>query len=161
MNRSIFWDTTSCDLVNVKWHFARIYHLHSQGRKVREAKNQHDACSNKSSATWLTLRPWIGGDIFLRNVFDFQHTSWPYVPGDIKFYDSHWDNLNYSRSTVYSCIVGPISQRNCNSRETKLSGRDKILRLCSPTEQEQKPSVDNSFNYYCALSLQVGTHVRQ
>jgi hypothetical protein len=43
MKSSVFWDKTPCSLVKVNWCFGETYRLHLQGRRVKQARNQHEA----------------------------------------------------------------------------------------------------------------------
>jgi hypothetical protein len=41
MNSSIFWDIMPCSLVKDNQHFGGTYHIHLQGWRVSQARNQH------------------------------------------------------------------------------------------------------------------------
>jgi hypothetical protein len=50
MKSSIFWDTTQCSPLKVKRRFREICRLHLQGKRISQARNQHDA-GNRQTAT--------------------------------------------------------------------------------------------------------------
>jgi hypothetical protein len=138
-----FWDTTSCNLVNFKWRFGAIYNLHSHCRRLRKAK-----ISMMLAVKLALLVSCLAYSSILkkRATFSFDTCLVFTVPHDvisqeiITIYSSHWENLNFSRSTVYPGIGNPTSQHNCNS-----SAPDTSSHLCSPMEQEQKRRTGNSF----------------
>jgi hypothetical protein len=43
LKSSVFWDITLCSAVKVNRHFVGTYHLHHQGLRVSQARNQHEA----------------------------------------------------------------------------------------------------------------------
>jgi hypothetical protein len=55
--KSFLWDTTLFSPLKVNWHFGERTHLHLQGRRINQSREQHEAGSNQSSA-WLILGPW-------------------------------------------------------------------------------------------------------
>jgi hypothetical protein len=44
---SIFWDITPCSPLTTNRFFGRICRLHPQGRRINQARNQHEACSKQ------------------------------------------------------------------------------------------------------------------
>jgi hypothetical protein len=50
MNSSMFWDITQCIPSKVNIHFAGTYHLHLQGRRLSQARNQHKSGSKQNYA---------------------------------------------------------------------------------------------------------------
>jgi hypothetical protein len=48
MNSSILWDTITCSSVKANWCFRGTYHLHLQGWRTMQARNQHEAGSRQS-----------------------------------------------------------------------------------------------------------------
>jgi hypothetical protein len=76
MKNAVFWDVAPCRSC-VNRRFEGTYHLHLQGRKIRELGTNVSRwlCSMQSAATcsrWFLTRgffyPEDGGDTFLRNV---------------------------------------------------------------------------------------------
>jgi hypothetical protein len=60
---SVFWDISPCIPLEVVRRFGGTYDLHVQGRKVNQARNQHEAGSSSacylrsvSVLAWLILR---------------------------------------------------------------------------------------------------------
>jgi hypothetical protein len=45
---SIFWDVTPCSPLKVNWHFKRTCHVHLQGWRISQARNQHEEGSKHS-----------------------------------------------------------------------------------------------------------------
>jgi hypothetical protein len=43
-----FWDITPCSPLKVNQRFGGTCRLHLQGRKIRQSKKQHEACSKQS-----------------------------------------------------------------------------------------------------------------
>jgi hypothetical protein len=46
MNSSLFWDITSCSPLKINLTFGGTCRLHHHGRRVSQAKNQREGCSN-------------------------------------------------------------------------------------------------------------------
>jgi hypothetical protein len=42
MESSVLWDTALCSPLKVNGRFGEICHLHSLGRRIRQARNQHE-----------------------------------------------------------------------------------------------------------------------
>jgi hypothetical protein len=49
LKSSISWDVKQCSPLKVNWHFTGTCHLHLQGRKTRQTRNQHEAGSKQSN----------------------------------------------------------------------------------------------------------------
>jgi hypothetical protein len=54
LNSSVFWDTMPFNPLIIHTHLGETSHLHLQGRKVSQARNQHESGSKENSA----LQPW-------------------------------------------------------------------------------------------------------
>jgi hypothetical protein len=67
MKSSVFWDIMPLRLLKDSRHFVGTYHLHIQGSRVSQARNQHEAGS-KQSLLGLLINPEDDGDMFLRIV---------------------------------------------------------------------------------------------
>jgi hypothetical protein len=73
MESTIYWDVTPCSLIKVYWRFRATYYNHLQGRKLRQASNQH-------ADLYLTTRhhiagrftPWFGSSTF-RRIYDLHY----------------------------------------------------------------------------------------
>jgi hypothetical protein len=77
MKSSIFWDITPCSPLKVNRRFGWTCHLHLQGRRISQARNQREARSKQSTDCYLLHAGFLhglffgledGGDKFLRNV---------------------------------------------------------------------------------------------
>jgi hypothetical protein len=84
MKSTIFWDITLCSLLNVNRRFRGIYHLHFQGRRISQTRNQHEALL----ATCFTLVSCLAYSWTLKmevicsseTSVDIQWTTWRYIP---------------------------------------------------------------------------------
>jgi hypothetical protein len=70
----ILWNITPCSPLNVNRHFGGTCRLHLHGRRISQARDQHEECSKQSQQAHtnfllsLLLNPEDGGVMFLRNV---------------------------------------------------------------------------------------------
>jgi hypothetical protein len=68
---STSWDIALCSPLIVNRRFRGTCLLHLHGRRISQAKNQHEVCSKQLHAGFLLglfFDPENGGDVFLRNV---------------------------------------------------------------------------------------------
>jgi hypothetical protein len=56
MKSSTFWDITPCSPLKVNWRFWGTCCFHLQGRRVSQARNQHEASSKQSFTCCLLPR---------------------------------------------------------------------------------------------------------
>jgi hypothetical protein len=78
MKSSLFWDIIPCSLFKVNRHFGGICHLHLQGQRISQARNQQEAGSKQSSAYLaysLTLKMEVSCSSEM--LIDFQQTTYP------------------------------------------------------------------------------------
>jgi hypothetical protein len=81
MKSSIFWDITPCIPLKVNRHFGGTCHLHLQGRRKNQARNQRESFPlaftlvsylaysfHAGSLLRLFFDPEDGDDMFLRNI---------------------------------------------------------------------------------------------
>jgi hypothetical protein len=91
MKSSVFWDTMPCSLLKVNWRFGRTCHLHPQGQRISQARNQHEAGSKQSLLRFFD--PEDGGNMFLQNAgwlsMDYMALYWYYSSSN------HWSNFKY------------------------------------------------------------------
>jgi hypothetical protein len=59
MNNSLFWDTMPCSLLIVNLCFVGMCHLHLQGWRVSQARNQCEECSKLPRWGWRSHAPSI------------------------------------------------------------------------------------------------------
>jgi hypothetical protein len=76
MKISIFWDITPCSPLKVNRLFGGTGLLHLKGRRISQARNQHDAGSR------LFFDPEDGSNMFIRNVSHFKRTTRCYMTED-------------------------------------------------------------------------------
>jgi hypothetical protein len=69
LRSSIFWNTTPYDPLKVNRRFIRIYRFHHQGRRITQARSQHEADSKFASC-------------FIETSVDFQWTTRRHTPED-------------------------------------------------------------------------------
>jgi hypothetical protein len=74
MKSTIFWDIMLCSPLKVNQHFRGTYHLHLQGRRISQARNQHES-------------RWQAG-LSSETSVDFRWTTWCYIPEDITLHTS-------------------------------------------------------------------------
>jgi hypothetical protein len=58
MKSSFFWYITQCSSVKVKQSFGGIHHPCFQGKKLNQARNQHES-GNKEGDTFINLDQWF------------------------------------------------------------------------------------------------------
>jgi hypothetical protein len=86
MKRSSFWDIMQCNPFNANRCFGGIFRFHLHDRRIRQARNQHEADSKQSSATcsddWLPadctalyLRRWTSSTKIVNFVVSGQSFS--------------------------------------------------------------------------------------
>jgi hypothetical protein len=80
MTIPMFWDIMPCSLLKVNRHFGRTSHLHLQGRRICQARNQHKAGSKQSLAYSSTLK--VEATWYSEISVDFQRTTRRYIPED-------------------------------------------------------------------------------
>jgi hypothetical protein len=68
---SVIWDTTPCSPVKVSRRFRETYRSNLQGRRISQARSQHQAGSKLLAASFmlgLIFDAVDGSDMFLRNI---------------------------------------------------------------------------------------------
>jgi hypothetical protein len=71
MKKSVFWVTMQCSLFKISLYLGATFRLHLQGRRINQARSQHDADSKQVRSTCLMMcvfGPEDGGDVFLLKV---------------------------------------------------------------------------------------------
>jgi hypothetical protein len=68
MKNSIFWDTAPCSPLKVSRCFEGRCRLHFQGRRISQARNQHDSRWQAGLLLGLLFELEDGSDMFLRNI---------------------------------------------------------------------------------------------
>jgi hypothetical protein len=75
-NNCIFWDITPCSPPKVNWRFGGTCGLHLQSRRIKQARNQHEAGSKQRDyfmlVSCVAYSPTLKIDMFIRNVGEFQ-----------------------------------------------------------------------------------------
>jgi hypothetical protein len=87
MKGSIFWDIMPYSPLKIYQLFGGTCRLHLHGRRICQARNQHETCSSTCYLLHagflpglLFFDPEYGGDMFLGNVGCFQRTTERHIP---------------------------------------------------------------------------------
>jgi hypothetical protein len=80
MKRFVFWDITPCSPLKVNRRFGGTCRIHLQGRRINQARNQHESCSLAYSSTLK-----MEATCFSETSVDFQQTTRHYIPEDRTF----------------------------------------------------------------------------
>jgi hypothetical protein len=103
---SIFWDITLCRPLEVNRRFGGTCRLHLPGRKISQARNQHEAGSKQIHATCLMLVSCFAYTLALNMEWTYssetsvglQRTTRRYIPW-------HRDVHNHLGENLVSCAV--------------------------------------------------------
>jgi hypothetical protein len=80
---SIFWDVVPYSRVKVNQRFRRTFHLHFQGRKISQRRNQYEAGTKQRMKAKYSSETSV----------DFQGNTMRYIPEDRTLYNHRCENL--------------------------------------------------------------------
>jgi hypothetical protein len=108
MKNSIFWDAALCSPVKVKIPFGKTYRLHLQGRRVSQARNQHEVNSKQISscchlAYYSTLK--MEAICSSETLVDFHRITQHWISRDRNLRSHCWENLNSKLHVCPSVII--------------------------------------------------------
>jgi hypothetical protein len=111
---SIFWDITPCGLLKVNWHFTGPCGLHLHGRRISQARNQHEAGSKQSSCYLLVSCLAYSSTLKMEAtcpsemLVEFQQTTWHIAEcktlNYIMLYQQLCDCTSYVLVLVHLCL---------------------------------------------------------
>jgi hypothetical protein len=131
LKSSVFWDITVCGLMKINQRFGGTCRLDHQGRRIKQARTQKEACSKQSLIHAgflhdLLFRPGDGDDIFLRNVSWLSPACSVLCPRRLTLHNHRYEKLNSCKFYIacpsrvfYSFIRGHESSLS-PTRELKM-----------------------------------------
>jgi hypothetical protein len=81
MKSSIFWNITLCGLLKFKRNFGGTFRIHLQDQRIDQVSRAF-CLLHADFLLGLFFYPEDEGDMFLRNVVDFQGITCRYIPKD-------------------------------------------------------------------------------
>jgi hypothetical protein len=98
-NSSLFWGITPCSPFKANRRLGGTYRLGVQGRRIIQARNQHEAGSKQRSYTsYSTLN--MEAKYSSETSVDFQRTTCLYIPEDRTLHNHRCDNLRSYKSIL-------------------------------------------------------------
>jgi hypothetical protein len=105
LKRSIFWDITPCNPLEVNRRFGEIYCLHFQRWRINRTRHQHESRWQEVSCSAYSSILKMEAIYSSETSIDFQRTTWRYIPEDSIVHNHRCENLksyDYYSSSLFS-----------------------------------------------------------
>jgi hypothetical protein len=104
---SVFWDITPCSPLKVDRCFGGTSHLHFQGRRIRQARNQSEAGRKQILVSFLAYYSTLKMEVTCSSetLIDFQRTTRPYIPEERTLHNHRCEELKSYKLCVDLQII--------------------------------------------------------
>jgi hypothetical protein len=97
-----------CSPLKINWRFGRTCHLHLQGRRISEARNQREESSKLVSCLAYSSTLKLETTCSPETSVDFQRTTRHFIPEDKTLHNYRCENLRSYLFKIYLNTVFPV-----------------------------------------------------